>query len=92
MDETAVLVSTKKIGGSYELKFKISKNLRKFVAKKGSVAINGVSLTINDVKKNEISINIIPFTWSKTNLNKIKVGERINLEVDMLARYVTRNQ
>ena len=92
VDETAELVSLKKIGGSYEIKLKVSEKIKKFIAKKGSVAINGVSLTINDVKKNEISINIIPFTWSKTNLNKIKVGERINLEVDMLARYVTRNQ
>ena len=91
IDETAELISTKKIGGSYELKFKISKKLRKFFAKKGSVAINGVSLTINNVVKNQISLNIIPFTWNNTNLRKLKVGERINLEVDMLARYVTQN-
>ena len=91
IDDTATLVSSKKIGGSYELKFKISKILRKFIAKKGSVAINGISLTINNIKKYEISLNIIPYTWSKTNLHKLKVGERINLEVDMLARYVTQN-
>ena len=91
IDETAELISTKKIGGSYELKFKISKKLRKFFAKKGSVAINGVSLTINNVVKDQISLNIIPFTWNNTNLRKLKVGERINLEVDMLARYVTQN-
>ena len=92
VDETATLVSSKKIGGSYELKFKISKNLRKFVAKKGSVSINGISLTVNDIKSHEISINIIPYTWNKTNLHKLKVGNRINLEVDMLARYVTQNR
>ena len=91
VDETAVLISSKRIGGSYELLFKISKNLRKFIAKKGSVAINGISLTINNIKKDLISLNIIPYTWNKTNLHKLKVGERINLEVDMLARYVTKN-
>ena len=92
VDETATLISLEKIGGSYKLKFKISKNLRKFVARKGSVSINGISLTINSVKKVEISCNIIPYTWNKTNLHKLKVGNRINLEVDMLARYVTQNR
>ena len=92
VDETALLTSSKKIGGSYELKFKISKNLRKFFVKKGSVSINGISLTINKINRNEISLNIIPYTWNKTNLYKLKVGDRINLEVDMLARYVTHNR
>ena len=92
LDETPKLVSLRKNGGSYELKFKISKKLRKLVAKKGSVAINGISLTINSIKKEEISLNIIPYTWNKTNLHKLKVGKRINLEVDMLARYVTQNR
>ena len=91
IDETAELIALKKIGGSYQLKFKISKKIRKFFAKKGSVAINGISLTVNNIRKNEISLNIIPYTWNKTNLRKLKVGERINLEVDMLARYVTQN-
>ena len=91
VDETAALVSSKRIGGSYELKFKISKKLRKFIAKKGSISINGISLTVNNIKKSEISLNIIPYTWSKTNLHQLKAGDRINLEVDMLARYVTQN-
>ena len=91
VDDTAELVSKKKVGSSYELKFRVSKSLRKFIAKKGSVAINGISLTINNIKKYEISLNIIPYTWSKTNLHTLKVGDRINLEVDMLARYVTQN-
>ena len=70
VDDTASLVSSIKIGGSYELKFKISKKLSKFIAKKGSIAINGISLTINNFKKGEIYLNIIPYTWKKTNLNK----------------------
>ncbi len=91
VDDIASLISSKKIDGSYELKFKIPKNLKKFIVKKGSIAINGISLTINNIKRNEISLNIIPYTWNKTNLSKLKVGETINLEVDMLARYVTQN-
>ena len=73
------------------MKFKVSKNLSKFITKKGSIAINGISLTVNNFKKGEICLNIIPYTWNKTNLYKLKVGDRINLEVDMLARYVTQN-
>ena len=91
VDDTAKLVSSKKIGGSYELKFKISNKLTKFIAEKGSVSINGISLTVNNISKGKISLNIIPYTWNKTNLHQLKVGDRINLEVDMLARYVTQN-
>ncbi len=92
VDETAALVSSKRIGASYELKFRISKHLMKFVAKKGSVAINGISLTINNIKRDIICLNIIPYTWNKTNLSNLTIGARINLEVDMLARYVTQDR
>tara|TARA_B100001027_G_scaffold49778_1_gene32988 strand:- start:101 stop:706 length:606 start_codon:yes stop_codon:yes gene_type:complete len=92
VDDTSPLLSMKKVDGSYELQFKISKTLRGLVAKKGSVAINGISLTINSIKNNCIILNIIPYTWDKTNLSKLKIGDNINLEVDMLARYVTQNQ
>mgnify|MGYP001302185679 FL=1 len=91
IDDTAELISSEKVADSHELKFKVSARLRKFIAKKGSVSINGISLTINSVKKGVISINIIPYTWSNTNLHVLEVGDRINLEVDMLARYVTQN-
>ena len=92
VDDTAILISSKKVGDSYEMKFKISKKLRKFIARKGSISINGISLTINSFKRGEIGLNIIPYTWGKTNLNRLKVGDSINLEVDMLARYVTQNR
>ena len=92
VDDTAILISSKKVGDSYEMKFKISKKLRKFIARKGSISIYGISLTINSFKRGEIGLNIIPYTWGKTNLNRLKVGDSINLEVDMLARYVTQNR
>ena len=91
VDDAGVLVSSKKKGDSHELKIKTSKKIKKFIAKKGSISVNGISLTINSIKGGIISLNIIPYTWNKTNLNKLKVGDRINLEVDMLARYVTQN-
>ena len=92
VDDTSKLVSIKKVGDSHEIKLEISKKIKKFIAKKGSVSINGISLTVNQVKNNFIVINIIPFTWLNTNLKGLKIGDRINLEVDMLARYVTQNQ
>ena len=92
VDDTSKLISIKKVGDSHEIKLEISKKIKKFIAKKGSVSLNGISLTINQVKNNFIVINIIPFTWLNTNLKGLKIGDRINLEVDMLARYVTQNQ
>ena len=92
VDDTSKLISIKKVGDSHEIKLEISKKIKKFIAKKGSVSLNGISLTINQVKNNFIVLNIIPFTWLNTNLKGLEIGDRINLEVDMLARYVTRNQ
>ena len=91
VDDTSKLISIKKVGDSHEIKLEISKKIKKFIAKKGSVSLNGISLTVNQVKNNFIVINIIPFTWLNTNLKRLKIGDRINLEVDMLARYVTQN-
>ena len=92
VDDTSKLISVKKVGDSHEIKLEISKKIKKFIAKKGSVSLNGISLTVNQVKNNFIVLNIIPFTWMNTNLKGLKIGDRINLEVDMLARYVTQNQ
>ena len=92
VDDTSKLISVKKVGVSHEIKLEISKKIKKFIAKKGSVSLNGISLTVNQVKNNFIVLNIIPFTWLNTNLKGLKIGDRINLEVDMLARYVTQNQ
>ena len=92
VDDTSKLISVKKLGDSHEIKIEISKKIKKFIAKKGSVSLNGISLTVNQVKNNFIVLNIIPFTWLNTNLKGLKIGDRINLEVDMLARYVTQNQ
>ena len=91
VDDTAKLVSSKEVGDSFQLTFKVSNKIIRYLARKGSVSLNGISLTINNITKNNFSVNIVPYTWKKTNLSKIKIGDRINLEVDMLARYVTQN-
>jgi riboflavin synthase len=66
------------------------KALAKYVARKGSIAVNGVSLTVNAVRGAEFEVNLIPHTLAATNLGELKVGDRVNIEVDMLARYVER--
>ena len=62
----------------------------KFIAEKGSVALDGVSLTVNDVDDDQFSVNVIPHTWSHTTFADLTAGSKVNLEIDMLARYIHR--
>jgi riboflavin synthase len=62
----------------------------KYIAPKGSVTLNGVSLTVNNVQNNWFSINVIPHTLKVTNLGALKIGDRLNLEIDLIARYLAR--
>ncbi len=77
-------------GDSHRLKIALKKSLAPYLAPKGSVAIDGISLTVNEVEREYFGVNIIPHTWEKTTLGKKKAGDRLNLEIDMLARYVAR--
>ena len=82
------------VGESWELRIQIPQSLAKFLAYKGSITINGVSLTVNKVADNtsgcEISINLIPHTIANTALGSLQSGSRVNLEIDLIARYVER--
>ena len=91
VDEVSKLLTIKRIKGSHQLKFSKSKKLSKYIAKKGSITVDGVSLTINSSDSKSFSVNIVPYTWEHTNFNKLKVNSLINVEVDMLARYVSQN-
>ena len=77
-------------GESKRYKFSIPNGLESLLAKKGSVAINGVSLTINEVSSSTFEVNIIPHTMEKTTFHSLITGDRVNIEVDILARYVDR--
>lgn len=90
VDGPAVLESVTPDGGSYRLKIRAPHDLARYVATKGSVALNGISLTVNEVDGDIFGINIIPHTWEHTNLKNVPVGGTLNMEVDMLARYVAR--
>ena len=76
------------LGDSHEVVFETSKHISKFLIEKCSICLNGVSLTVNYVKKNNFKISIIPYTWKNTTFRNLKVGSVLNTEVDMLARYV----
>jgi len=67
---------------------KVPNNLKKYIAKKGSIALNGVSLTINQVEGNILRVNLIPFTLNHTTFQFNDIGDNLNIEIDMLARYV----
>lgn len=77
-------------GESIRLTFAVPPSLSKYIASKGSVAIDGVSLTVNEVEGDTFGVNIIPHTQTATTFGTLKVGDRVNLEIDMLARYVAR--
>ncbi len=77
-------------GGSVRFIFEVPADLAPFIASKGSVAVDGISLTVNEVKGNRFGVNVISHTQAVTSLGQAKVGQRVNLEVDMLARYVQR--
>lgn len=73
---------------SHEIKLSCPQELIKFVAKKGSVTLNGVSLTVNSVINQEFIVNIIPYTWKNTTFQYNKINDYLNLEIDMIARYL----
>ena len=90
VDGVAHVVSTQAIGDSIKINFEAPRDLAAFIAQKGSATIDGVSLTVNDVNDCNFSVNIIPHTQSETTLGKLIEGDRVNLEIDVLARYVAR--
>jgi riboflavin synthase len=90
IDGLAKVKNIQKISGFYNIKFEVEKDLAKYVAKKGSVALNGISLTVADVSGNEFSVAIIPHTFENTTLNYLKTGDFVNFEVDILAKYVEK--
>ena len=90
VDGVGEVIEFADLGESWKLVVQAPQALAKYMAVKGSICINGVSLTINQVRNNEFSVNLIPHTLQMTNLKNLRVGSRVNLEVDMIARYVER--
>lgn len=79
-------------GGSHRLRIRAPRPLHRLIAPKSSITVEGVSLTVNEVEDDVFGLNIIPHTWDVTTLGGLKPGSRVNLEIDMLARYLARWQ
>lgn len=90
VDGTGRIEAIRAIGEHREITFSLSDALARYVVVKGSVAVNGVSLTVNAVGRNNFTVNLIPHTLSHTNLGGLKEGSRVNIETDMYGRYVER--
>ena len=92
VDGVGQVVSVTPEGGSRRIRIRVPAPLHRFIAPKGSIAVEGVSLTVNEVEGQEFGVNIIPHTWDVTTLGRLEAGSRVNLEIDILARYMARWQ
>ena len=90
IDQTAECTSYKKLNGSWIYNFEYNLINNNITIEKGSITINGVSLTVINSKKNSFSVAIIPYTFNNTNFHKIKKGSIVNLEFDIIGKYITR--
>ena len=90
VDQTAKCISIKTLDGSWKYTFKYNKNSDNVTVEKGSITVNGVSLTVVNSKENEFSVAIIPYTYENTTFKIIEVGQKVNLEFDMIGKYITK--
>lgn len=89
VDQTAICKSIKDLNGSWEFRFQYE-NSNFITVEKGSICINGVSLTVVDSLDNEFSVHIIPYTYEFTNFNSLKIGDQVNLEFDIVGKYISK--
>ena len=88
VDTTSVVKGIKVIDKSWNVNLKLEKKYKKFIVEKGSVSINGVSLTVSKLRRNSFEITIIPHTLKLTNLINLKTGDKVNIEFDMVGKYL----
>jgi riboflavin synthase len=90
VDGVGEVVSVEAEGGSHRVRIRVPRPLHRVIAPKGSITVEGVSLTVNEVEDDVFGVNIIPHTWDVTTLGQLAPGAKVNLEIDMLARYLAR--
>jgi len=90
VDGIGEVLSVEAEGGSHRVRIRAPRPLHRFIAPKGSITVEGVSLTVNEVEDDVFGVNLIPHTWDVTTLGQLAPGGRVNLEIDMLARYLAR--
>lgn len=92
VDGKAKLLSVLEQNGSYVLTFEIDAQFRNLIVEKGSICLNGISLTLINVTDNTFAVAIIPYTWEHTNIQMLKIGDEANVEFDIIGKYVNRMQ
>ncbi|MCG9792149.1 riboflavin synthase [Flavobacterium algicola] len=90
VDQTAICIATAETNGSWSYTFEYDEALSNITIEKGSITVNGVSLTVVNSKKNQFSVAIIPYTHEHTNFHDFVVGTKVNLEFDVIGKYVSR--
>lgn len=90
VDQTAKCILVNELDGSWEYRFQYDAILGNVTVEKGSICVNGISLTVVNSQLNEFSVFIIPYTHEHTNLHEVKVGDTVNLEFDIIGKYVAR--
>jgi riboflavin synthase len=90
VDQTAVCTAFKELDGSWEYTFEYDATIGNVTVEKGSICVNGISLTVVNSKENSFSVAIIPYTYEHTNLHNIREGSTVNLEFDIIGKYVAR--
>ena len=90
VDQTAECIALNKLEGSWEYTFEYSAAPGNVTVEKGSICVNGISLTVVNSKDDTFSVAIIPYTYEHTNLQNVKLGDRVNLEFDIIGKYVAR--
>ena len=90
VDQIGTCTTAKETNGSWYYTFNYDESLHNITIEKGSITVNGVSLTVVDSRKNEFSVAIIPYTFEHTNFNTFQVGTKVNLEFDVIGKYVSR--
>ena len=90
VDGVARIAERTPVGGAVKVVFQVPRELVRYISQKGSICVSGVSLTVNNVDDDRFDVVLVPHTREKTSLDQLPVGARVNLEVDVLARYVAR--
>jgi riboflavin synthase len=90
VDAVASVTSISEIAGSHKISFIVPDEISFGIAPKGSITIDGISLTINNVQNNIFDVNIIPHTWNVTTIKDLQLGMKVNIEIDLIARYLAR--
>lgn len=90
VDQTGICKSILDLGGSWEITIEYDASFGNITVEKGSICINGTSLTVFNSTENSFSVAIIPYTWENTNIHRLKAGDMVNLEFDILGKYIQR--